>query len=331
MFIMKILLFLLVLPLSMSAQTYSLIWSDEFDDTALDPNKWTYDIGQGSGGWGNNELQYYTASPSNVFEDTGYLHIVGRVENIGGAFYSSSRVKTQSLFDFEYGKVQARLKAPNGKGLWPAFWMLGSNITSIGWPSCGEIDIMEHVNNELIVYGTHHYENFGHQHEGGQIYVDVSVFHEYTVEWTPDEMIWSMDGTEFYQVNIGAGSVSKEEFHAPFFLILNLAIGGNWPGNPDPSTIFPATMMVDWVRVYQKTSGLEEDEINQITISPNPATDMIHIDQDIQAYTIYNLQGETLLVGESTSIDVSTLSPGMYQIEVQALDGSMSRTAFVRQ
>lgn len=327
---MKTLLFLLAFPLTLSAQNYALAWSDEFPGTALDPAKWTYEIGQGSGGWGNNELQYYTASPTNVFVDTGYLHIVGKVENIGGAYFSSSRIKTQGLYDFTYGKVEARLKVPNGQGLWPAFWMLGSNITTVGWPLCGEIDVMEHVNNELIVHGTHHYDNFGHQYAGGQIFADASQWHVYTVEWTPDAIAWFMDGTQFYQANIGAGSSSKEEFHEPFFLLLNLAIGGNWPGNPNPSTIFPATMMVDYVRVYQESNGIQDETLSSLTISPNPATESIQIKEAIQNYSIYNLQGELMLTGVSNSIDVSTLSAGMYQITVALQDDIISRTTFVK-
>lgn len=329
---MKTLLFLLAFPLALNAQNYALIWSDEFPGTALDPGKWTYEIGQGSGGWGNNELQYYTASPTNVFVDTGYLHIVGKVENIGGAYFSSSRIKTQGLFDFQYGKVEARLKVPNGQGLWPAFWMLGSNITTVSWPLCGEIDIMEHVNNELIVHGTHHYEHFGHQYEGDQIFADATQFHEYTVEWTPDAITWFMDGTQYYETNIGSGSVSKEEFHEPFFLLLNLAIGGNWPGNPNPSTIFPATMMVDYVRVYQESNGMEDAEMSSVTVSPNPATETISIssENELESYTVVNLQGEQLLHGVAASIDVSTLSAGFYYLHVVSVEGAVSRTSFVK-
>lgn len=330
---MKTVLFLLVFPFSLSAQTYSLIWSDEFENAALDPAKWTYEIGQGSGGWGNNEMQYYTASPTNVFIDTGYLHIVAKAETIGGAFFSSARIKTQGLFDFKYGKVEARLKVPNGQGLWPAFWMLGSNITTVSWPQCGEIDIMEHINNELIVHANHHYNNFGHVYDGGQTWADASIFHDYTFEWTADEMTWFLDGVEFYQTYIGPGASSKEEFHEPFFFLLNLAVGGNWPGNPDPGTPLPATMMVDYVRVYQETNALSTPELDLITISPNPSNESITVgmETELESYTILNLQGEVLLTGTSKSINVASLSSGLYYMDVQGSDDSVSRTSFVKQ
>ncbi len=318
------------MPLSISAQNYSLIWSDEFDGSTIDPSKWTYDIGQGSGGWGNNELQYYTSSPNNVFLNAGYLNIVGKVENIGGAFYSSSRIKTQGLFDFTYGKVEARMKVPAGQGLWPAFWMLGSNISSIGWPRCGEIDIMEHVNNELFVHGTHHYFNNGHIYEGESVFTNATEFHVYAIEWTPTAIKWFLDGTEFYQTNIGPTAISKEEFHNPFFLILNLAIGGNWPGNPNPSTIFPATMMVDYVRVYQETNGLIDNQLSDLTVSPNPTTDILEINEAVQSFVIYNLQGEILMNGNTKNIDVSKLNSGMYHIEVLTTKDALLRTSFVK-
>lgn len=317
--------------MSVSAQ-YSLVWADEFDAPTLDGSKWMYEIGTGSGGWGNNELQYYSGSQNNVFLDTGYLHIVALEQSFGGANFTSGRIKTQDLYDFQYGKIEARLKVPSGQGLWSAFWMLGSNITTVSWPQCGEIDVMEHVNNELIVHGTHHYNYFGHTYDGGQVFADASEFHEYSIEWTPNEIIWFLDGVEYFQTNIGTGATSKEEFHGPFFLLLNMAVGGNWPGSPDLTTTFPATMMVDYVRVYQEINNLSEETISSIALFPNPVTDVLSIDADtgVEAYTITNLQGEELLFGNSSTIDLNELIPGMYLINVELSDGTLSTASFVK-
>jgi beta-glucanase (GH16 family) len=329
---MKVLLCLFLFPFCLSAQNYSLVWADEFDGPTLDGSKWVAEIGTGNGGWGNNELQYYTTSTNNVFIDTGYLNIVGRAESVGGANFTSSRIKTQGLYDFQYGRVEARMKVPVGQGLWPAFWMLGSNITTVGWPLCGEIDVMEHVNNELIIHGTHHYDYFGHTYDGGQAWADASIFHVYSIEWTANEIIWFLDGVEFYQTDIGPSSISKEEFHTPFFLLLNLAIGGNWPGSPNGTTTFPATMCVDYVRVYQETNELTEQTPNLFTLSPNPANDVLTINaiSDLKSYTITNLQGEHLLTGDTNVIDVNSLTPGVYFVQVTMSEGNQSTVRFVK-
>ena len=327
---MKFSLFLFLFPLYLNAQTYSLVWSEEFDGPTLDLSKWVHEIG--AGGWGNNELQYYTANPNNIFIDTGYLNIVGQIESVGGANFTSSRIKTQGLYDFQYGRVESRIKVPVGQGLWPAFWMLGSNISTVSWPLCGEIDIMEHVNNELIIYGTHHYDYFGHTYDGGQDWADASIFHVYSIEWTDTEIIWFLDGVQFFQTDIGPGSTSKEEFHKPFFLLLNLAIGGNWPGSPNGSTTFPASMCVDYVRVYQESNTLPEVTPDLFTLYPNPASDVLTIDaiSDVKSYTISTLQGEQLLSGNTNVIDLEAFIPGIYFVQVTVSDGNQSTVRFVK-
>jgi|GEM_PF-1429295 len=250
----------------------TLIWSDEFSGSELNLNQWTYDIGQGDWGWGNNEQQYYTNSSSNVSVENGYLNITAINEQFGAASYTSARIKSKGLFDFTYGRVEARIKVPVGQGLWPAFWMLGANIDNVSWPQCGEIDVMEHINNETIIHGTHHYNNNGWQYSGGSVSCDASEFQVYGIEWSPSSIQWFLNGVMFHETNIGSGAVSKEEFHEPFFFLINLAVGGNWPGPPNGSTQFPAVMQVDYVRVYQDADvGCTDPAADNY--SPNATTD----------------------------------------------------------
>lgn len=241
-----------------AATNWSLVWSDEFNGTALNTSNWTAEIGTGSNGWGNNELQYYTNRTENLQVTGGNLVITARKENYSGMGYTSARIKTQNLKTFTYGKIEARIKLPSGQGLWPAFWMLGSNITTpnMGWPKCGEIDIMERVNNNSSVNGTVHWDANGHA-EFGRVSgnLDFSQFHVYTVEWDANYIRWFVDGTQFNEFYIANNTGNTEEFHKSFFLLLNLAVGGNWPGSPNSSTPFPSQMLVDYVRVYQASSA----------------------------------------------------------------------------
>jgi len=239
-----------------------LVWSDEFEASNLDPTKWDYDIGQGSWGWGNNELQYYTNSLSNVMLDNGYLRITAKNEQFGAANYTSARIKSKGLFEFMYGRIDARIQVPIGQGLWPAFWMLGANIDDVGWPQCGEIDVLEHINTEALIHGTHHYNNNGHQYSGGSAACNAGEFNVYSIEWSPLSIKWFLNESMYYEADISSNAVSKEEFHEPFFFIINLAVGGNWPGSPNASTQFPSVMLVDYVRVYQENAGCGEDVDN---------------------------------------------------------------------
>ncbi len=239
---------------SASAQGWNLVWSDEFDSTAINTTNWTYDTG--GGGWGNSELENYTNRPENASAAHGALMIIAKQESFGGNGYTSARLKSQNLRAFTYGRIEARLKLPAGQGLWPAFWMLGSSITQVGWPKCGEIDIMEHISNVPLVYGTMHWDNNGHASYGGNISCDVTQYHVYTLEWNALAITWFLDGSQYWQGNIANNINSTDEFHAPFFIILNLAVGGSWPGNPDGTTQFPDTMFVDYVRVYQLSTGI---------------------------------------------------------------------------
>jgi beta-glucanase (GH16 family) len=240
---------MIVYFLESNAQNYKLVWADEFNYSGLpDSTKWINEVGFIR----NRELQYYTEKRmENTIVTGGNLLIIGKKETYKSAVYTSASINTLGKYSFKYGKVEARIKLPVGQGIWPAFWMMGENRPSTGWPKCGEIDIMEHINNELKTYGTAHWDKNGHVQSGGTTYADVTKWHVYSVEWNQDSIRWFLDGKRFNGVSIKNGENETSEFHEPFYLLLNLAIGGNWPKNPDATTIFPDTMYVDYVRVYK--------------------------------------------------------------------------------
>jgi len=229
----------------------SLIWSDEFNTgTAPEPAKWNYDIGTGSSGWGNNELQYYTSRAENVNVSNGTLKIIARKEVYSGSNYTSARLLTRDKFSFKYGKVEARAKMPAGIGTWPAIWMLGANIGNVGWPACGEIDVMEHVGSQLNkIYGTVHYPGFsGGNAVGGTINISnaTTEFHIYAAEWNDTAIRFYVDGTLYFSF----ANNPSIPFNHNFFLLMNVAMGGNFGGAIDPA--FSQTQMeVDYIRVYQ--------------------------------------------------------------------------------
>jgi beta-glucanase (GH16 family) len=245
---------------------WTLVWSDEFtapDGSAPDPAKWTYDIG--GSGWGNNELETYTSRPQNVFIQGGNLVIQALQETYTGPDgitrdYTSARLKTQKLFTQTYGRFEARIKIPYGQGLWPAFWMLGSDINTVGFPACGEMDIFENIGREpSTVYGSIHGPGYvsvsnlsaAYTLPGGQKFSDD--FHLFAVEWTPSAIRFYVDGVLYETLtpaSLPAGTTWV--FDKPFFMILNVAVGGDWPGSPDSTTVFPQTILVDYVRVYKQ-------------------------------------------------------------------------------
>lgn len=232
---------------------WNLAWSDEFNGTSINTSNWKYETG--GDGWGNNELEYYTNRSENARIENGNLVVEARKENYNGMNYTSARLKSQGLKNWTYGKVEARMKLPAGQGVWPAFWMLGENISQVSWPKCGEIDIMEHINNESAIHGTIHWDSTGNnthaQYGAASPNIDVTQYHVYSIEWDASSIKWFVDGTQYLEANIANNINGTEEFHKPFFILFNLAVGGNWPGNPDGSTPFPAKMYVDYVRVYQ--------------------------------------------------------------------------------
>ncbi|WP_049867592.1 glycoside hydrolase family 16 protein [Paenibacillus sp. D9] len=239
---------------------WSLVWSDEFDGadgTAPDPSKWGYDIG--GHGWGNKEKQYYTNSTKNAYQDgSGHLVIKAIKENINGMSYSSARLVSKNKGDWMYGKFVVRAKLPYGKGIWPAIWMLPTNYEYGGWPASGEIDIMEQRGSDpLKVMGTVHFGN-PWKYIGSNYTLPDNGYHDYSVEWEPNQIRWYVDGKLYQTRNsnewFSSGGSSPAPFNKKFHFLLNLAVGGDFDGDPDGSTIFPQTMMIDFVRVYSRNT-----------------------------------------------------------------------------
>lgn len=245
---------------------WKLTWSDEFngpDNSAIDPRKWTQEVG--GNGWGNRELEYYTARKSNARIQNGALVITALKETYKGAdgverAYTSARLMTKNKFAQKYGRFEARLKIPYGQGIWPAFWLLGDDIDAVGWPACGEIDVMENIGREPdVVHGTIH----GPDYSGGRsIGVPYKLpnnarfaddYHVYAIEWEPQALRFYVD-KQLYKTTTPADlpKGAKWVYDHPFFLLLNLAVGGDWPGVPDATTLFPQDMRVDYVRVYER-------------------------------------------------------------------------------
>lgn len=237
---------------------WKLVWSDEFsqvDGSAPDPDNWIYDTG--GGGWGNNEIQYYTTRRKNSRIVDGQLLIEAHEESYGGRNHTSARLLTKGKHAWTYGRFEARIKVPSGSGLWPAFWMLGVDIDSVGWPQCGEIDIMEYVGREpKEVFGTIHGPNYS----GGASFGDIQTFaedvaddyHVYAVEWEEGQIRWYVDGTNYHNAVPSDLGSNEWVFDHDFFILLNLAIAGNFGGPLDPAVTFPRQMWVDYVRVYQR-------------------------------------------------------------------------------
>lgn len=240
-----------------------LIWYDEFDGTALDTTRWSYDIGNGCPelcGWGNNEQQYYTDAPENIKVENGLLVITGREDTIGGELFSSAKIKSQGKADFRYGRFEARMRFPSTQGVWPAFWMLPTESVYGIWPSSGEMDIVEMIGrNPGQAVGTVHtgmpydYNSGYYNLPAGQIFADN--FHVFAMEWDPDSITWFVDGIQYHKLT--PGDIGPwEPFQEEFYLILNLALGGNWPGDVDETTVLPQTLEVDYVRVYNRPDRL---------------------------------------------------------------------------
>lgn len=235
------------------AQNWQLVWSDEFNGS-IGPD-WVFETGNGASGWGNNELEYYRRENAGI--ESNALVITAKREDFGGFRYTSARMKTQGIRNFRYGRIEARMRLPSFMGAWPAFWMLGANLPQVGWPDSGEIDVMEHINNEDRTYGTIHWRDHNgiYAQYGGNTAIGVTDWHVYAVEWDANAIRWYVDGNKFHEANIQGGINGTEEFHRDFFLLLNFAIGGNWPGfNVDESRL-PAKMYVDYVRVYTPSGG----------------------------------------------------------------------------
>src|SRR6266516_1210032 len=252
-----------------NSATWSLVWSDEFADattTAVDSSKWSFDIG--GNGWGNKELETYTNRRVDASVDGGLLLIQALKETFTGPDnitrnFTSARLLTKNKFAQAYGRFEARLKVPYGQGLWPAFWMLGEDIDTVHWPNCGEIDIMENIGKEpSIIHGTFHGPGYSGSRGVTGVYALPGAqkfsadFHIFAVEWEPSVLRFYVDGL-LYKTRTPADLPAGKAwvFDHPFFIILNAAVGGDWPGNPNATTVFPQQMLVDYVRVYQQTQA----------------------------------------------------------------------------
>jgi len=242
---------------------WRLVWSDEFkqpNGSTPDPAKWGYDVG--GNGWGNNELEYYTSRTNNARIEGGKLVIEARKESFGGKDITSARLLTKDKWAWTYGRIEARIQIPRGQGIWPAFWMLGTNIDSVPWPTCGEIDIMENIGKEPgTVHGTVHGPGyFGGNGIGGPFTLPggkafADNFHVFAIECETNRIRWFVDGQPYFSVTPARLPKNTQwVFNKSKFLILNLAVGGGWPGYPDAQTTFPQRMVVDYVRVYSRTA-----------------------------------------------------------------------------
>ena len=238
---------------------YELVWQDEFEGTGLNLDDYNFDLENGCPdicGWGNNELEWYTDEPKNVFLDDGKLVIKATQE--GATSYHSGRIHTKGKQAFQFGRIDVRAKLPKGQGIWPAIWMLGSNIDEVGWPACGEIDIMELVGHRPnVVHGTAHW---GAQGSGRSIFKTSEFaldedfhekFHVFTIIWEKDEIVWYVDESPFHIISPADMQGGAYRFNEPFYFLFNVAVGGNFSGFPDETTVFPQQMEIDYVRVFQ--------------------------------------------------------------------------------
>jgi len=233
----------------------TLVWSDEFNGTEINSEHWMHELGN-NGGWGNQEWEQYTASETNSYVANGNLMIVAEKE---GTQFTSARMRSAGMQEFQYGRIDVRAVLPEGKGIWPAIWMLGHDFPSVGWPACGEIDIMEligHVPGKI--YGTAHYgaDWTQHQFTGGNISLPFpekfyEEFHVFSIDWDETGIRWLLDDEEYFSINTFSTGSQPYPYDDEFYFIMNIAVGGTWPGYPDETTEFPQFMAVDYIRVYQ--------------------------------------------------------------------------------
>jgi len=303
---------------------WNIVWSDEFNGSNINTKVWTFDLGNNNG-WGNNELEYYTANSRNAYVSNGLLHIAAVQQATNGFAYTSARMKTEGLFSRTYGRFEFRAKLPEGRGFWPALWLLGTNITTAGWPACGEIDVMENNGtNTSVVQGSLHSGS-----DETAIYTfpnggSATNFHVYTLDWAPGAIKWFVDGDlDYYETQTSWSSSAgpfPAPFNQPFFLIMNLAVGGSYVGNPSIPVIntstFPAELQVDYVRIYSQTAPL------QISVTETPSYLILNWPANI----VCHLQTQTSSSGLSTNwIDLPiTTSPFAAPL------GSANGSAFYR-
>jgi len=333
---------------SLEAQDWQLVWADEFDGEALDTEKWSFQTGTGSEygltDWGNNEEQYYREE--NVSVSDGMLHVTAKRESYGGKGYTSGRIRTKGKGDWTYGRIEFRAKLARGQGMWSAVWMMPSDEVYGGWAASGEIDIMENVGFEpLSVHGTLHFGGAwpNNQSKGSAYETTGSPFHQefynYALEWEEGEMRWYVNDVLYQTLGEGDWNTSGHAFPAPFdqdfHLLVNLAVGGYWPGSPDATTDFPQELVLDYIRVYQDAStGLQGERLSpaQVRLYPNPATDQAAVsfvlekDQPVQldlldasGRLLKTLRQEVFAKGRHhLLIDTADLAAGYYACRLKS-------------
>jgi len=308
----------LLLSLTAYSQDWQLVWSDEFNGTSLNTNDWIYDLGTGSqfglNGWGNNELQYYTNNTANVSVADGMLRIRAQQENVGGMNYTSGRIRTVQNQFWTYGKIEARMKMPAGQGLWPAFWMLPEGGF---WP--GEIDIMEIIGSQpTILHGTTHSGTTDNVFSLGGSYTSANPltdeFHTYAIEWIPDNIIWLIDDVPYFSMNRNDLPADMAWlFDEDYYVLLNLAVGGNWPGSPDGTTSFPADFLIDYVRVYE----YDETAVSDVTLRVDVSEQLVQAGDIVYLTGVFNNWCSTCepMTDEGNGVWSSTISlpPGLHE------------------
>ena len=283
-------------------QNWTLVWQDEFNGS-IGPD-WVFETGNGYSGWGNNELQYYRRENASI--ENGNLVITARRENVDGYQYTSARMKTQGRKSWRHGRIEARIKMPSFMGSWPAFWMLGDNITSVGWPKCGEIDIMEHVNTENLTHGTIHWEDHNNLYANysGSTSTNVTQYQIYAVEWDSNSIKWFLNGNLYHEASIAGGVNGTSEFQNTFFILLNMAIGGNWPGFDIDNSAFPAKMYVDYVRVYK--AGSDPNPSKPVTLYQHCNYGGYAVGLNEGTYTLSQLQSMGMVDNDISSLKVAS-------------------------
>ena len=346
------------------AQNWTLVWADEFDADTLNTDKWSYMIGDGTeyglpSGWGNEELQYYREE--NVTVSDGNLHITAKKESFGGKGYTSGRIRSIEKGDWTYCRVEFQAKMPKGQGLWAAVWMLPTDETYGGWAASGELDIMEYLGHETqIVHGTLHFGGTwpNNQYKGAPYETSGwgfdREFHNFAMEWEEGEIRWYVDGILYQTQGQGDWNTSGAPFPAPFdqrfHLLINLAVGGNWPGSPDGSTVFPQELSLDYIRVYQdEGTGIGQGEYeakNYFRLEqnhPNPFSDLTTISfrlpsaehvllelYDSTGRRIRTLADQTFEQGtHRLEMESDGLTPGLYSYRMKTANGSSARQMLI--